>query len=201
MTRYFGYILFILLLTPPLDVDAGGEPMQVLESNISRAIHIINDPQYAQGGGKDNQFQELWELLQQSFDFHEFSRRVLATHGRGLTGVEREAFVDVFSRFLGQFYLRKVLELYDGERVIYLDQQMVSDGKAIVSVKVLRKGLEVPVKVKMSKRSGTWKVYDLVFLGISGVSNYRAQFRFLLKDHTPAQVIRAVRERLEARNE
>ncbi|MBW1945087.1 MAG: ABC transporter substrate-binding protein, partial [Deltaproteobacteria bacterium] len=47
------------------------------------------------------------------------------------------------------------------------------------------------------KRDGSWKVYDLVFLGISGVSNYRAQFRVLLKKQSPAQVIASIREKME----
>lgn len=196
MTRLFGFILFILLLHAPLYVEAM-EPIQVLENNISRAVDILDDSRHVRGGDKAKQFQELWELLQQGFDFHEFSRRVLAAHWKGFTTAEREAFVDVFSRFLGQFYLRKVLDLYAGERVMYLKQRMISASRAVVSIKVLHKGLEVPVKVKMTNRSGSWKVYDLVFVGISGISNYRAQFQFLLKNRTPAQVIAGIRERVE----
>ena len=190
------YVLIIVLLNVPLPADAK-EPMQDLEKNISRAISVLNDPRHSKDGNKEVQFQELWEELIRSFDFHEFSKRVLASHWKRFTVQEQEAFIDVFSRFLGDFYLRKVLDLYNGEKVISIDQAKVTDLKAVVSVEVLRKGLKIPVKVKMIKSDGSWKVYDLVFLGISGISNYRAQFRVLLKKQSPAQVIASIREKME----
>jgi phospholipid transport system substrate-binding protein len=63
-------------------------------------------------------------------------------------------------------------------------------------LEILRRGLKVPIKVKMIKADTSWKVYDLVFLGISGVSNYRAQFRALLNKQSPAQVIAGIREKM-----
>ncbi len=189
-------VLVILFLNGAVP-GVAQEPVQDLEKNISRAIRILNDPRSTGDGDKAVQLQELWELLVRSFDFHEFSKRVLAKHWQRFTPKEQEAFIDVFSRFLGDFYLRKVLDLYGGEKVIFIDQTMVSDSKAVVSVEVLRKGIKIPVKVKMIETDGSWRVYDLVFLGISGVSNYRAQFRALLKNQTPAQVIAGIREKIE----
>jgi phospholipid transport system substrate-binding protein len=48
----------------------------------------------------------------------------------------------------------------------------------------------------MIKRKGQWKVYDIQFLGISAVRNYRAQFKSLLRKETPDQVIERIRERI-----
>ena len=190
------YALIILLLNLPLLADAK-EPVQDLEQNISRAIRILNESRHSEDGSQTAQLQELWELLVKSFDFHEFSRRVLASHWKRFSAREQEVFIDVFSRFIGDFYLRKVLDLYSGEKVIFIEQAKVTDSKAVVSLQVQRRGLKIPVKVKMLKRDGSWKVYDLVFLGISGVSNYRAQFRVLLKKQSPAQVIASIREKME----
>ncbi|MBW1943569.1 MAG: ABC transporter substrate-binding protein, partial [Deltaproteobacteria bacterium] len=162
------------------------EPVQDLEQNISRAISILNESRHSKDGSQEVQLQELQELLVKSFDFHEFSKRVLASHWKRFSAREQEVFIDVFSRFIGDFYLRKVLDLYSGEKVIFIEQAKVTDSKAVITIQVQRKGLKIPVKVKMLKRDGSWKVYDLVFLGISGVSNYRAQFRVLLKKQSPA---------------
>jgi phospholipid transport system substrate-binding protein len=49
----------------------------------------------------------------------------------------------------------------------------------------------------MLKRNSTWKVYDIIVLGISGVKNYRAQFKALFRNDTPAQVIGRIRDRIE----
>jgi len=48
----------------------------------------------------------------------------------------------------------------------------------------------------MKKKHGTWKVYDLSALGVSAVSNYRAQFNWILQSETPDQVINTLKERI-----
>jgi ABC-type transporter MlaC component len=47
----------------------------------------------------------------------------------------------------------------------------------------------------MLRRENTWRVYDIVALGISAVKFYRGQFRELLRNESPEQVI----ERLKAK--
>ena len=56
--------------------------------------------------------------------------------------------------------------------------------------------MEVPVELRMKKKHGTWKVYDLSALGVSAVSNYRAQFNWILQSETPDQVINTLKERI-----
>jgi len=171
--------------------------MQELDKNIFSAIGILNNPSYREGANREKQLQELWGLLLQSFDFHEFSKRALSSHWKRFSEQEKKDFVEVFSKFLGYFYLRKVQDSYTQERVFYKNQERVSDSRAVIHLEVLHNELRVPVKVKMTNRSGSWKVYDLVFLGISGVSNYRAQFRVLLRKQSPAQIIATIREKME----
>jgi phospholipid transport system substrate-binding protein len=65
-----------------------------------------------------------------------------------------------------------------------------------VKVYVLWKGTEVPVEVRMLRRSSTWKVYDIIVLGVSGVKNYRAQFQALLRDNKPSEVIERIKDRI-----
>ena len=94
-----------------------------------------------------------------------------------------------FGEFLDKFYLRKLQEKYSDESVIYLRQEMIDESKARVEIKVLWRDLEVPVEIRMKKRRGSWKAYDLHVLGVSAVKNYRAQFKMLLSNESPQQVI------------
>jgi phospholipid transport system substrate-binding protein len=52
----------------------------------------------------------------------------------------------------------------------------------------------------MVKRKGMWKVYDIQFLGISAVRNYRAQFKSLLSKQTPDRVIELMKQKIEQIN-
>ena len=105
------YVLILILFHVPLLAHAE-EPVQNLEKNIFRAIGILNNPAYREGGNREKQFQELWVLLLESFDFHEFSKRALSSHWKRFSEQEQKDFVDVFSKFLGGFYLRRVQDSY-----------------------------------------------------------------------------------------
>ena len=55
---------------------------------------------------------------------------------------------------------------------------------------------DVPVKLRMKKNRGKWKVYDLTALGISAVSNYRAQLHQILQKKSPEEVIDIFKEKI-----
>jgi phospholipid transport system substrate-binding protein len=121
---------------------------------------------------------------------------VLASNWKKFTPQQRKEFVRVFAEFLGKFYMSKLQEKYKDERLIYVGQEMRSDTRALVHIKVVWKGQKIPVDLRMIKRKGAWKVYDIEFLGISAVRNYRAQFQSLLSKETPVQVIKRIKERI-----
>jgi phospholipid transport system substrate-binding protein len=122
---------------------------------------------------------------------------VLASNWKKFTPPQRKEFVRVFAEFLGKFYMGKLQEKYKDERLIYVSQEMRSDTRALVHIKVVWKGQKIPVGLRMVKRKGLWKVYDIQVLGISAVRNYRAQFQSLLSKETPAQIIERLKQKIE----
>ena len=193
--RYHTIIFFIVALSLP-SVCFGEQPIDVLQQNIEEGIRILKDAQYDDVSNRKAQEEQLWLVTQRIFDFEEFSRRVLASYWRKFTPQQQEEFTAVFAEFLGKFYLRRVQTRYNGEKFFYLGQKMIGKSRAVVEIKVLWKNLEVPVSVRMTNRSGTWKVYDLSALGISAVSNYRAQFNWILKKQSPDQVIASLKMKI-----
>jgi phospholipid transport system substrate-binding protein len=177
-------------------VSYAGEPLEDLRRGIDEGIRILEDPRYEDASLKKLQQQKLWEVTLQIFDFREFSRRVLASHWRKFTPEQRNEFSQTFAEFLGKFYLGRAQDRYNGEKIFYLNQKLISESRALVDIKVLWKNVEVPVELRMNKKQGTWKVYDLSALGINAVSNYRAQFSWILRNKTPDQVIAAIKEKI-----
>ena len=173
------------------------EPIDVLEKTVTLGIAILKDPQYQMAGKKGEQEEVLCDTASQVFDFKEFSRRVLAFRWQKLTREERKEFVEVFSEFLCKYYISRVQERYKDEKVVYLSQRLIGKRMASIRVNVIWKGEEVPVEVRMLKRKSTWKVYDIIILGVSGVMNYRAQFQALFRNDTPSQVIARIRDRIK----
>ena len=194
----------LLLLTAFPTLAEGNQPIEALQKGVEEGLRILNDPEFSDADRKDAQQQKLRIILEQHFDFREFSRRVLAANWENFTPSQRDEFVRIFSEFLGRFYMGKLQEKYKDERLIYVSQEMMSARRALVRIKVVWKGQEIPVDLRMIRRKGLWKVYDIEVVGISAVRNYRAQFNSILSKETPAQVIellKAKTKQLEKNNQ
>jgi len=186
--RYRAIFLGLIIFAVPSLLFAL-EPLEAVRQNIEKGIRVLEDPQYEDDSRKQAQQRVLWEIMLETFDFKEFSRRVLASHWYKFSARQRIEFEQVFSEFLGKFYLGKLQNRYSGQTVNFLRQQMVSDSRALVDIEVAWKKLKFPLSLRMTNRSGQWKVYDLSAMGINAVSNYRAQFKSILSSDSPKQII------------
>jgi phospholipid transport system substrate-binding protein len=187
----------LLLLTVIPALAGGDQPIEALQKGVEEGLRILKDPELNNADRKDVQQQKLRIILDQMFDFPEFSRRVLAAHWKDFTPLQRETFIRLFAEFLGRFYMGQLQEKYKDEKLIYVSQEMISARRALVRIKVVWKAQEIPVDLRMIKRKGLWKVYDIQLLGISAVRNYRAQFKSILGKETPALVIERLKTKIE----
>jgi len=193
--KTFIYIFLISLISAPASA-LGEQPLEALQRGIEKGINVLEDPQYIDDSQRNEQAQKLWEVTREIFDFKEFSRRVLASHWKKFTPPQRDEFVELMGEFLGKSNLRKLQSRYNGEKILYTDQKLISKTRALVEIKVLWKNLEVPVKLRMKSNHGKWKVYDLTALGISAVGNYRAQLHQILQKKSPEEVIEIFKEKI-----
>ena len=175
----------------------GDQPIEVLRKGVDQAIRILKNPEFNDADRRDAQQQKLRAIMEQLFDFKEFSRRVLASNWKDFTPAQRKEFVGAFSNFLTKFYLGQLQKRYKDETLIYVGQKLTSPTQAQVDVRVVWKGQKIPVDLLMIKRQGLWKVYDIQFLGLSAIRIYRAQFQFVLRMETPARVIQRLKMKTE----
>lgn len=197
MSKRFFVLIYVLIAFCLPAVCFGEQPIDVLQQNIEEGLSILRDAQYNDPSQKKAQEEKLWIVTRKIFDFEEFSRRVLASYWPKFTPRQQQEFTAAFAEFLGKFYLRRVQARYNGETLFYLGQKLIGKSRALIEIKVLWKNLEVPVSVRMTNRSGTWKAYDLSALGVSAVSNYRAQFHWILKKQSPDQVIALLKAKIQ----
>jgi phospholipid transport system substrate-binding protein len=193
--RYRAFFLGLIILAAPSLLFAL-EPLEAVQQNIEKSIRVLENPEFENDSRRQEQQRILWKIMQQTFDFNEFSRKVLASHWYKFSVRQRNEFVKVFSEFLGKFYLGKLQDRYGGQKVNFLRQQMISNSKALVDIEVTWKKLKVPLTLRMTNRSGQWKVYDLSALGINAVSNYRAQFKSILSKESATQIIGRLKDKI-----
>jgi phospholipid transport system substrate-binding protein len=177
------------------------QPIDVLKKSIDQSISILNDPAFSDARQKASQRQELWQILKLLFDFEEFSKRVLARNWHKFTTPQQAEFVELFGNFVHIYYLSRLQDKYNNETITFLDQNLISDSRAVVNVEVIWKYKNIPVEVKMLKRGDSWKVYDLSALGISAVSFYRSQFRAVLRKESPRHVLDILKGKIKKSEE
>lgn len=173
------------------------QPLDILRNSVDESINILNDSGYEDSSRKETQRQKLWLILKQIFDFQEFTKLALGRNWNTFTPPQQREFTELFSKFVNIYYLTRLQDRYHNEEVIFINQNLISSTRAVVHVKVLWKNQEVPVDIKMLRRRDTWRVYDIVALGISAVKFYRAQFQELLRNESPAQVIERLKVKIQ----
>ncbi len=194
--KIFLYIAVLFLIFPAPAPALGEQPLDALRRGIDKGISVLIDPQYQDPSRRQEQEQKLWEITQEFFDFTEFSRRVLASHWKKFTSPQKKEFIKLTSELLGKLNMRRLQKRYNGEKIFYINQKIISKSKALVEINVLWKNLEVPVTLRMKKNHGKWKVYDITALGVSTVSNYRAQIHQLMQNKSPEDLIEVVKEKI-----
>ncbi len=191
----YTYIFIITLIGTPVPA-LEEQPLKTLQRGIEEGIRVLADPQYQDPSRRKEQEQKLWELTLEYFDFKEFSRRVLASHWKKFTSPQRKEFIRLIGEFLGKLNMRKLQSRYKGEKVFFTDQVLINESTALVEINILWKKLDVPVTLRMKKKHGKWKVYDISALGVSAVGNYRAQIHQIMQKKSPEEVIEIFKEKI-----
>ena len=161
------YFILMVAVVPSFSFALG--PLETVRKNVEEGIRVLEDPRYENDSHKQEQMQILWEVMQQTYDFQEFSRKVLGPDWYKFSQRHRVEFVKVFSEFLGKFYLGKLQNRYSGQKINFLSQKMISQSRALVDIEVIWNKVKIPVTLRVTNRSGKWKVYDLTALGINAV--------------------------------
>jgi phospholipid transport system substrate-binding protein len=194
-------LIILVVLTSISSFSYAQQPIEALQKSIDQSINILTDSNYKDQSQKELQRQKLWQELNQIFDFKEFSKRVLARYWRKFTPQQREDFVDLIGNFVNIYYLSRLQEKYNNEKVTLMGQNMISRTKAVVQANVRWQNKDVPLEIKLLKRGDSWKVYDIAALGISAVGLYRGQFQAILRKESPEHVIEMLKEKIRKTEE
>lgn len=186
-----------ILLIGMISVAHSAQPLDSLKRSMDQGIVILKDPRYQDATDKELQRKKMWETIQKIFDFTEIAKRTLARNWRNFTPQQRQEFTDRFAELLKNTYLDRIQGKFEDEKVIYLSQDMITDSKALVKTKLLRKNKEIPIDYSMRLRNDTWRIYDVRVEGVSMVKNYRTQFNKILLNGSPAKLIERLKEKLE----
>jgi len=198
MNRLFTHwcLLPVILLLLPLQAFAA-TARETVEEKVQQVVSTLGSPDFKQLS-KDDQIGEIRGIVNEIFDYNELSRRCLGRGWKKLNDAQRKEFVHLFSELLEKTYADRLLA-YTSEKINFGRETELKKGRVEVeSVIVTTDGKEVPLNYRLTDKSGQWRVYDVIIEGISMVQNYRSQFRDILAQKTPDDLLQVLREKVNS---
>ncbi len=194
--RYVGWILiFAFLMVLPLHAYAA-TPKETVETGVNKVIQTLSDPAF-KAKSKDQKIATISTEIESVFDFEELSKRTLGREWKKMNAEQQTEFVKLFKELLQGVYADRLLA-YSDQKVIFDKEIMLKEGQAEVqSYLQTSDGKKIPLFYRLTDKSGSWKVYDMVIEGVSMVKNYRTQFREILSKDSPDKLLEILREKVK----
>ncbi len=157
-----------------------GVPTEQLRGATDRVLKLLQDPELKQPARTEERRKQIRAVANEIFDWQETGKRALARHWQGRTPQQRQEFSQLFADLIERSYVGK-LELYSGERIVYLGDAGEGDQATARTRLITKSNTEIPIDYRMQKEGDRWRVYDVTIEGVSLVGNYRSQFNRIIQ--------------------
>ena len=189
-----GFILLVLLIIP-LHVRAG-VPFDTVKGHVNEVLRVLRDPALQGEANEEAKQEQIEAIADEMFDYVALSRLTLSRNWKKFNSDQKKEFVQLYRSILEKAYMDRILA-YTDEKVTFGKETMLSEKKAEVQTHIITKSVEIPIFYRVYLKDGKWKVYDVIIEGISLVKNYRTQFRDILANNPPEEVLKILRKKTE----
>jgi len=188
-------IVFVFLMVIPLQGYAA-TPKETVESGVNKVLKTLGDPAF-KAKSKEQQIAIVGQEIDSVFDFRELSIRTLGKQWKKMSAEQQTEFVSLFKKLLQGVYADRLLA-YSDQKVLFEKEIMLKKGRAEVqSFLQTSDGKKIPLFYRLTDKSGSWKVYDVIIEGVSMVKNYRTQFRQIISNDSPDKLLEVLREKVK----
>ncbi|MEC9206071.1 MAG: ABC transporter substrate-binding protein [Pseudomonadota bacterium] len=197
MGKIYKYIV-IFFIAFSVTAQAAESPNAFLKRTVDEVTIFIEKNRAMLENDEAYLKEKVNELIMPKFDINLMSKIVLGKRNwQAATNKKKEEFQDTFKDLLIKTYMRSLLE-YDGDKIEFLPY---ISGKRpnvakVKSVYAMSGGDSMPVDYRLKLDSkNEWKVFDIIFDGVSLLRNYRADFQEHIKKEGLDSLIAALREK------
>ena len=188
-------LIFAAMIVMPFQGYAA-TPKETVEAGVNNLLKTLGDPSF-KAKPKDERIAIIGTEIEAVFDFKELSRRTLGRNWKKMSSEQQKEFVELFKKLLQGVYADRLLA-YSDQKIIFGYEKMLKKGRAEVeSYLVTSDGRKIPLFYRLTDKSGSWRVYDVIIEGVSMVKNYRTQFREILTKDSPEKLLEILRKKVE----
>tara|TARA_B100001057_G_scaffold371589_1_gene375675 strand:- start:43 stop:624 length:582 start_codon:yes stop_codon:yes gene_type:complete len=169
------FIVFLLLLNVAYSSE---RPDDFLKESVKEVSLLVsqNKDRFEQ----DETFlrMKMNEVVMPKLDITLMSKIILGKKiWTQMENSQKDNFVDAFKYKMTSTYM-KTITVFDGEKIEFLPYKPgKKDNLAFVKSKYIMASGDIEVNYRLIRKDEGWKVYDIIFDGISLMKNYRADFR------------------------
>ena len=193
--RFMTAVLGLLLVGSTANAVAQAGPVEVIRDTAEEVLERLRNDRARY---QDDQvlFGLVREVVFPHLDRERTAQWVLGANWRKATPAQRAQFVEEFSELLLRTY-GTALRQYDNESLNFLPLNAPEDADRVtVRTEIVRPdGPNVRVDYRLTKRSGAWKVYDVVIENVSLVVTYRSEYAAIIKREGMDGLLRQLAER------
>ena len=193
--RLIVLLTLIFLIALPLNLYAAAAT-DAVKGGVDKILTKLRDPVFKQQS-REKQIEGIRETINDIFDWTELSKRTLGRNWRKFSPEQQKEFTGLFTTLLEGVYADRLLA-YSDEKVVFEKETELKKGRVEVASHIrLADGKKVPLNYRMIEKDGKWRVYDVVIEGVSMVKNYRSQFKKLLTNKKPEDLIETLKKKTQ----
>jgi phospholipid transport system substrate-binding protein len=193
MKRLLSAALAAMVMVVPLTAYAS-TPLATVQMHVNSVLEILRDPSLKGEAKKKLRQDRIRNISEKMFDFTELSRRTLAQNWKEFSDSQKKDFIELYKTVLESAYIDKIMA-YTDEKVVFQKETALTDKTSEVQTAVMTRKAEIPINYRVIRTDDGWRVYDVVVEGVSLVNNYRSQFREILMNKTPDDLLEILRKK------
>lgn len=166
----------LAVVSPVALSQDGDDPGPAVMDTVNQVLTVLRDT----GAAEADKRARVYGLVEARIDFEGMSRRILAVDWKNLDAAQRTRFQDLFKQLLLDSYWAQMRK-YKDEKAEYVTSILEGDDEATVDTVILSGTVEIPVTYRMTKVDGKWLAYDIFVESLSLTSNYRNEYRNVIK--------------------
>ena len=155
-------------------------PGQQLRKTVAEVMELVSTPTLEDPGRKLERQNQIFKVIENTFDFSEMARRALGSYYEQIGEREQAEFDLAFSRLVEKTYIRNI-EQFQGQKMEVVGERSVGGKYYHVATEVTAGGRMVTVNYFLHEVQGQWLVYDVDVGGVSLVNGYRDKLRATMK--------------------
>ena len=168
----------VAMIALPAPAFADAEAERYVEARANEVVRTLNDPDLSRA----ERSERFNAYMDEFADMRVIARIALGAYGRSVSAEDFETYAAAFRDYALAVYEGQ-LDAYRGERVEVLGSTDLPNGAVEVESRMVNARAangDLPVKWRVIRRGGAWKVFDVEVFGLWLGVEQKAQFEAIL---------------------